>query len=601
MASTKIDPKSLHKFLASSGYAINTSPGDGHCLLHSFITSAETQLNKLYTLDDLKCRIYTESINNIAHYLQFITNNSRSLFTTYLRQYILYKQFNNQFGDIAPLILSNATGTTINIINELQHHSIEEIDIKPRVPTDRTISIHRKGDHFNGLNFTPKSPTIQSTTSKVIKYSSDQLRQLSSKCSHIERKTRKRLFQLHLWQPKTSRRPFDTNHGSHPSLLRSLPKSTILYHNNTDLHLAFVNTCSIRNKTNDFIKHNIDSDYDACFVTETWLQDNNPSDNATIAALNTDSHTFISCPRTNSNRGGGIGIFHKKSLKVHVISHQILSTFEMCTAKIQSNSNSIIAVCIYRPPYSTKNRKTVPMFNDEFADVCSSLLADYSDKKLVVMGDFNIHMDDMHSADTKSFNDILDTFGWHQHVEDPTHTSGHTIDLCITASSSDLHVSKPTIGYLISDHAFISFHAKVPRPPTYRQHITSRATSRINNSALRQDLINLTEDLLAKESTMDLADLAIQYDIQLKKLLDKHAPLKSRWITPRACVAWFDLQAKQLKSNLRKLEKIWRKSGDPTDLAKVKETRKSYMDHLRKSKTTHFHDSIKEAGSNGQN
>ena len=41
------------------------------------------------------------------------------------------------------------------------------------------------------------------------------------------------------------------------------------------------------------------------------------------------------------------------------------------------------------------------------------------------------YMDEVHSPDTKAFNEILDTFGWHQHVEDSTHLSGHTIDLCV--------------------------------------------------------------------------------------------------------------------------------------------------------------------------
>ena len=462
------NPKTLQNFLTTSGLAINASLGDGHCLLHSFISSAKSQLNEVFTLDNLKCSLYTESINNITHYLQFIARNSRSLLTTYLRQYILYKQFNNQYGDMVPLILANATSTTIIIINETQHHSYEKITINPRAPTDRSITIHRSGDHFNGLHKTPKCNTSHISINKANTYSSDQLRRLSSNQTHISRNVRKRLFELHLWKPRTSRRPYDTNRGSHPSLLRALPKSSTLHHSNNELHLAFVNTCSIRNKTDDFIIHNIDSGFDVCFVTETWLQKDNPTDNPTIAALNTDSHTFISCPRANNNRGGGLGIFFKKSLKVQVMDHQILSTFELCIAQIQSKSNCITAVCIYRPPYSPKNRKTIPMFITEFADTCSSILAKYGDKRMVIVGDFNIHMDEIQSSDTKSFNELLDTFEWKQHVEDPTHNSGHIIDLCITPINTELQLSKPSTGYLISDHAFIDFLVKIPKPPTLR-------------------------------------------------------------------------------------------------------------------------------------
>ena len=361
-----------------------------------------------------------------------------------------------------------------------------------------------------------------------------------------------------------------------------------------------VNTCSIRNKTDEFLHHNIESNYDVCFVTETWLQDDNPIDKPITEALQTNSHSFINCPRSATTRGGGLGVFYKKSLKVEVLNHHIHSTFELLLCNIQYRGCSVLAMCLYRPPYSSNNRKTVPMFISEFTEVCSTILAKYGDRRLIIVGDFNIHMDEPHSPDTKSFMEILDTFGWQQLVCEATHTSGHILDLCITSDSGTLRLSTPTIDHFISDHAFVSFLINIPKPPIHKLLVNSRALSRINKDQFRRDLIKLTDQLLATSSITDVNQTALQYDKILKQLLDKHAPLKTRMITPRTCVAWFDTEAKRLKAKLRKQEKIWRKSKNPEDLQDLKTIRNSYRHHLRVSKIAHFNESIKSARGNSR-
>jgi hypothetical protein len=48
---------------------------------------------------------------------------------------------------------------------------------------------------------------------------------------------------------------------------------------------------------------------------------------------------------------------------------------------------------------------------------------------------FNIHVDDTAGANAQRFFHLLDAFGLHQHVTDPTHADGHTLDLVITRPS----------------------------------------------------------------------------------------------------------------------------------------------------------------------
>ena len=269
----------------------------------------------------------------------------------------------------------------------------------------------------------------------------------------------------------------------------------------------------------------------------------------------------------------------------------------MCFCNIQAKVSNFLVMCVYRPPYSAKNRNTIGIFTAEFAEITSSILSIHSDKKLIVVGDFNIHMDETCNNDTIAFTEFLNTLNWQQHVNEATHTSGHIIDLCITSGNSELSVSQPIVDYFISDHAFISFNIKIQKPPVHKTLVKTRALSRINEENLRKDMINLSDKILSC-NILNATDLSIVYDQKLSQILNKHAPLKSRFITPKTCVAWFNKEAKNLKAKVRKQEKIWRKTKDPDELQNLKNIRRSYRHPIHSNKVTHFNKSIKEAKGN---
>ena len=81
-------------------------------------------------------------------------------------------------------------------------------------------------------------------------------------------------------------------------------------------------------------------------------------------------------------------------------------------------------------------------------------------------------------------------------------------------------------------------------------------------------------------------------------LLDKHAPCKAKFITPKTCVAWFDNKAKDLKAKVRKQEKTWWKTKDPLELIRFKTIRREYRHLIHSNKITHFNNCIKEASGN---
>ena len=127
-------------------------------------------------------------------------------------------------------------------------------------------------------------------------------------------------------------------------------------------------------------------------------------------------------------------------------------------------------------------------------------------------------MEEPHCPDTKSFMEILDTFGWQQLIREATHTLGHIHDLCITSDSGNLRLSTPTVDHFISDHVFVSFLINVPKLPIDQRLVNSRALPRINKDHFRRDLSNLTDQLLATTSNTNVNQTAIRvYSILIRK------------------------------------------------------------------------------------
>ena len=89
--------------------------------------------------------------------------------------------------------------------------------------------------------------------------------------------------------------------------------------------------------------------------------------------------------------------------------------------------DSFVLAVVYGPsgPYS--------LFVDEFSDFAADL-ATYADNILLIR-DFNIHVNNPSDALARAFMSITDTLGFKQLVQHPTHIGGNTLDLVYTLMS----------------------------------------------------------------------------------------------------------------------------------------------------------------------
>ena len=200
--------------LANRNWTIVRSPGDGHCFLHSLVTSWNKQCPHLpsIALKEVKQSLNDETVLNADHYAPFLIPPNLAALMKGLHSYLLSRQYNQLFGDLVPIISANAFHTTLCIFNELPNGNVEEIMVLPRIPSDELLVLHRHNDHFNGISFGDtqgipqrgKATTLKpgdSFQSSRLTYSSEELKDFNHKYP-VSAITYQSLGELGLLRPK---------------------------------------------------------------------------------------------------------------------------------------------------------------------------------------------------------------------------------------------------------------------------------------------------------------------------------------------------------------------------------------------------------------
>ena len=235
------------------------------------------------------------------------------------------------------------------------------------------------------------------------------------------------------------------------------------------------------------------------------------------------------------------------------------------------------------------------MFFDDFSKYLEHLVI--CQEPLLITGDFNIHVETPEDSCSAKFLDVLESVGLKQHVNVPTHESGHTLDLIITRNCEDVVVDTPHATHFISDHAFVQCYLSCRRPTLEKKTISYRDLKKIDLDQFKVDLqlspLGLKD--LQSEGKNDLDQLVLLYRDTLSKLLDKHAPLKTRSFVVRPKLPWFNGSIKEAKKAKKRAEKKWRSSKNENDKEHFKSKRNEYLYLLNTAKQKYYSDKIEES------
>ena len=141
--------------------------------------------------------------------------------------------------------------------------------------------------------------------------------------------------------------------------------------------------------------------------------------------------------------------------------------------------------------------------------------------RLLITGDFNIHVDKPEDPAAAKFLSLLQSFGLVQHVTVPTHVAGHTLDLVIPREDCDLLTCSPMAHYMMSSHSTVLFPLSMAKPKRPTIVRTCRKIKSIDMDRFRSDI---ESSLLLSSPAENMDKFAEQYQETLSRILENHAP-----------------------------------------------------------------------------
>ena len=391
-----------------------------------------------------------------------------------------------------------------------------------------------------------------STTGELparICYNADYIKRFRNTNAGIQKTVRKQLFKFRIWKPKITARNVNCNVNTNGNC----NVGTVIQ--KKCLNFVCLNIRSIRNKTLSLYHFIVSHNVDVLALTETWLCDG--PDDLIVINNSVPPGYHIHCVNRQHKRGGGVALIYKKDITFkdeQLTSIDRFSQFELLDCCIKINKISTRVVVVYRPPIVGNIQY------EEFAREWSLYLERFIEvqEELLIVGDFNIHVDTVNSL-SDSFTNILDANGLKQHVDQPTHRKGHTLDLVITRDTSGLLRSPPVIsisgvgdltGASSCDHYAVWCYLNIARPKTISKTVTYRSLRKIPIHDYRADILRVVEC-----NSETAGALVEQYNGKLQALTDKYAPPQNKTITLRPHAPWYTEALRREKRERRKCER----------------------------------------------
>ena len=177
---------------------------------------------------------------------------------------------------------------------------------------------------------------------------------------------------------------------------------------------------------------------------------------------------------------------------------------------------------------------------------------------IIVLGDFNIHINNDQDADANRFKDIMEALGLQQHVSFSMHRYGNTLDHIYTELGSTVIINYCREGPILSDHTAVICGTNIQRENMTRKVVSYRKIIKIDLDELSQDI--KYDPSYYNNKTID--ELVFALDMTLKETLDKPAPGVWRIVTVRQKTPWFNQQVLEQKRMVRKRERTWKNTNN---------------------------------------
>ena len=345
-----------------------------------------------------------------------------------------------------------------------------------------------------------------------------------------------------------------------------------------NINFTVWNARSVDGKLQSVSDSIIENNTDVFAVTETWFKE---SDNNIAARLTSSlsGYNIHQVPRVKQ-RGGGIAVITRSTLKFTQNKTLTFKFFEIMDCNLNFLSSVVRFIVVYRPPKCTIND-----FLSEFSTFLETVIC--SAGRLIIVGDFNIHVDNPADPNAERFSDFLHSIGLSQHMIGPTHTKGHTLDLIITRSADHCIYDIESDWCLPSDHAALHFSSIFTRPQPRKLLRSSRKLANIDIDIFQRKIASsLPSSDFGPHVCVD--ELVKMYNNAMTSAIDEVAPVVNKYVLDKARAPWFTEDLLPERRNLRQLERQWRKTGLVVHEEMFKSARNQYSAKLREAHSS-FH------------
>ena len=428
-------------------------------------------------------------------------------------------------------------------------------------------------------------------------YTSSELRQLGTACQHrrnipnFEAIRNIKKFRINKRRTRIQKESQRKVNKSNLKYLELDPEYLMVNVTKTVV-IATVNARSVKGKIEEIITILVKNSIDLLLVTETWLRDNENDDIwLDTQQLKMYGYNWENIPR-KGRIGGGLLLIIRESYRLTKLDTIEQPSHESYCCRINIGKHDITLLGIYHPPVSSRNQVTDSIFVDLLAEQVCQIIA--TQNNMIILGDFNIHVNDPNNADSIFLLDAMSSMGFNQIVKSATHKSGNTLDLIFLEETHLFNNFECNVSELLSDHKWVVCQLCIPNITRKKTKIKVRKLDP-DHLKIFQDNCNLSK-VMEGENMEQMVD---DWDKEMVRLYDLIAPCKEVNIANRQRVPWFDDKTKEQKKIVRNRENIWLKYNNMDHHWKAyKRERNRYRNMVRYNKTQIFCDKIQSSKGN---
>ena len=314
------------------------------------------------------------------------------------------------------------------------------------------------------------------------------------------------------------------------------------------------NAGSLNNKLSDLLALLEDEDLDIAAVTETWMSSQQNNITAELRDIGYNIFHF----NRDTRKGGGVALIFKKDFKFVSGKTFKFETFECILVSIACRTSAQVNfIVVYRFCEITPSP-----FLTEFYDFIETIFIDL--RQIIILGDFNLHVNDQFNQNILRFADILNSFSLIQEIDGPTHKLGNTLDLVIH-NISDTFINDVQIDFNNnSDHAYIFFKLFLDIETNSKKTIVVNDFKNVNIESFKSDIATKVENYVSNTDG-DFLDVLTDFNDLCKQCVSDHVVTRQIDVNRNVQPNWIDPEFRKSRALRRRLYKRWKRTRNETD------------------------------------